>query len=716
MPGLERRYEAKHLQQMQTGVNRLSRMLKINAEEIGRTIAVLQSKQKLDPSKYGAQIKRNKRLQNQIKDQFDQLEADLYGEINQQTADQWALANKKNNILVDSFISGTVDQKYTQLNLDALNQFQKRFQGGKQLSERIHNLTELNKQLYEDYIGTGITQGRSAASIARDLDAINTNPYNVRVFDKEGNVTTLKKISKVLQPDAKGRGIYRSPRKNLFRVTRTETNAAYRISDQTRFQQLDFVVGYEVHLSGSHNISDMCDYMQGKYPKTFQFSGWHPNCYSDDTEIMTEAGWKLFNNLSDSDKIFSLNPISKSPEYVNIVRQYKRWYNEDMIHFNNAFLSVLVTKDHDMVYQNKSDGEFRKRKAIDYSKNNGSIYRASEYEGTNIEFIKIGKYNIDFRVFSEFMGYYLSDGSIAKNRPYWCTVSQQEENDPETYAKIRKCLSKMPFKVTEANVGFHFWNKSMWKYLKQFGKAYDKFIPKEIMNSHKIQIKIFLDAFISCDGTVRQPKSFIGSRGNVFKGVTDSRVYYTASPQMMSDLGECIVKIGNRPGFKNAGGKGKKVKFKNGTYTQNYDIWRISECVSKSATAFKKDLVPYDGFVYDIELERNHIMYLRRNGKPYWGHNCFCYVTSILKTKDEFRRDVKSKNEIKQIPRSAQRYQKTVKNKQYYDWQKNNFSEDKPYKKVGGPSPGIEPYKISINPKDYKPKTKILKSAAKSVL
>ena len=718
MAGLEREYEAKHLLDMKSGGNRLSRMLKINAEQIAQTISVLQSKQLKDPSKYGMQLKRNKRLQSQIQANFDKLEKDLLTGMNKQTADQWALANKKNNILVNSYITGKVDQRYVNLNLDALNEFQKRFQGGKQLSDRVHNLTKVNKQLYQDYIGTGITQGRSSASIARDLDRINTDPYNVKVFDKEGNVVKLKKISPLLQPNAAGRGIYKSARKNLMRMVRTETNAAYRISDQKRYRQLDFIVGYEVHLSAGHNFTDVCDFNQGKYPKDFQFSGWHPNCYSDDTEIMTNGGWKLFKDLLDSDKIFSLNPLNRTPEYVNIARQYKREYNDDMIHFNNAFLSVLVTKDHDMIYQNKSNHEFRKKKAIDFSKNNGSIYRASEYLGIKTDSIKIGEYNIDFDLFAEFMGYYLSDGSITKTRPYWCVISQQKQNDIETYSKIKACIEKMPFDFTMAGVGFNFWDKSMWNYLKQFGKSFYKFVPKEILNSHKKQIKLFLDAFISCDGMIVKPKNFTTFKGNEFKGETDSRTYFTTSPQMMSDIGECIVKVGNRPGFRNDNGKGKLVKFRNGTYKQNNDCWIISECVSKSATVFKKELFPYDGFVYDIELERNHIMYLRRNGKPYWGHNCLCYVTSIKKTKKEFNKGVQnSKNEIKQIPKSAQRYQKTVKNKNYFDWQKDNFTEKGiPLKKVGGASSGIEPYKISIDPKDYKPKANILKSAAKSII
>ena len=188
-------------------------------------------------------------------------------------------------LLTKNYI-GHVPIEYAHLNIDALKAFQARNIKGLNISNRIHNVTELNQQLYKDYIGTGITQGKSSIKIARELNKINADPYNVTVFDKEGNPTRLGRISKILKQNVKGRGIYRSPLKNLFRLTRTETNAAYRLSDYTRIQQLDFVVGYIVHLSASHNIWDMCDGMKGRYPKTFKFYGWHPNCICYVTTIL----------------------------------------------------------------------------------------------------------------------------------------------------------------------------------------------------------------------------------------------------------------------------------------------------------------------------------------------------------------------------------------------------------------------------------------------
>lgn len=85
-----------------------------------------------------------------------------------------------------------------------------------------------------------------------------------------------------------GQGVYRSSYKNARRLAVTETNMAYHSADHERWQQLDFVVGIEVRLSGNHTclgrdgkrheFRDICDDLQGRYPKDFKFTGWHPQC------------------------------------------------------------------------------------------------------------------------------------------------------------------------------------------------------------------------------------------------------------------------------------------------------------------------------------------------------------------------------------------------------------------------------------------------------
>ena len=91
-----------------------------------------------------------------------------------------------------------------------------------------------------------------------------------------------------------------------LRLTATENNIAYRTADYLRYQQMDFVVGIQICLSNNHTVLlqpgettsdpeqqradgspktnavkhlvDICDDLQGRYPKDFKFTGWHPHC------------------------------------------------------------------------------------------------------------------------------------------------------------------------------------------------------------------------------------------------------------------------------------------------------------------------------------------------------------------------------------------------------------------------------------------------------
>jgi len=103
-----------------------------------------------------------------------------------------------------------------------------------------------------------------------------------RVRNEKG-ILCLSKAAKAYNP---GQGIYRSSYKNAMRLTRTETNMAYRKADSLRWQQIDFILGIKIQLSGSHPEEDICDDLAGDYPKDFVFVGWHPQCLCYATSIL----------------------------------------------------------------------------------------------------------------------------------------------------------------------------------------------------------------------------------------------------------------------------------------------------------------------------------------------------------------------------------------------------------------------------------------------
>ncbi len=546
----------------------------------------------------------NKRFEKLLEAYIDKMES----YIQESTVKHWNYAQTKN----DTFFKEKKPVKFKP--------------SKRKISNRIWKQSRRLRTELEMALDLAIQDGTSANKLASELKKYVKNPDELfRVYRDKHGVVTLKGKQ----------GVYKSAYKNAQRLARTEINMAYRRSDIERWNTLTFVTGYEIHLSQNYHNCDICKELKGNYPKNFVWTGWHPNCYSEDTEVLTNNGWKYFKDLHKEDKIFSLNPDTKNVEYVDYVNYFSYRKKGKMIRYHNRSLDMLVTPDHKMVYLNKSDGKtiMTNKTAENFTVSTGGFYRSSEYENKDIEFIKIGKHQIKFELFAEFMAYYLSDGSISWTRNNQFSIAQSKEKSTSTYEKINELLNKLPFKFTALEDRFYLRDKEMYNYLKQFGKSEDKYIPSEIKNASKNQIKIFLDSFIICDGHERPNRSFIGSRGSKFISNKTERMFFTSSNQVASDLGELLVKIGSRPSYSIQKVKGVAVKHRNGTYIGNKDLYRIRECYSKTATSFKREEIDYDGFVYDIELEKNHILYVRRNGKCLWGSNCRCYMTPLLRTK-----------------------------------------------------------------------------------
>jgi hypothetical protein len=199
----------------------------------------------------------------------------------------WNLANQKNDKLVTEYCDNIqVDKMDTffQANTQVLKAFINRTENGMNLSQRVWKLTEPFKSQLEIYLKSGIGSGRSADSIAQDIQQLLKEPNKLfrRVRTPEGRLI-LSKAAKAYHP---GRGIYRSSYQNAVRLASNEINMAYRMSDYTRRQQLPFLRGIRINLSGSHPRPDICDHMTGDYPKEFVFRGWHPRCFCYTTSIM----------------------------------------------------------------------------------------------------------------------------------------------------------------------------------------------------------------------------------------------------------------------------------------------------------------------------------------------------------------------------------------------------------------------------------------------
>ena len=272
----------------------------------------------------------------------------------------WNLAQEKNNELTRKIFGRAKTKKlspeqlqaYFTRNEDGLAAFLERKTAGMNLSDRVWKLTESFKEEMEIAIEQGMRDGRSADQLSRDIRQYLKQPNMLfrRVRDKKTGRLRLSKRAANYHP---GQGVYRSSYKNARRLAATEGNIAYRTADHERWLNSDFVVGYEIHLSNNHTcLNDqgkavrfhcMCDDLQGKYPKQFKFTGWHPHCRCFATPILkTEEEMERDIQLILEGK----NPLPQSENEVKTMpKVFETWMERNQERIANAKSLPYFIKD-----------------------------------------------------------------------------------------------------------------------------------------------------------------------------------------------------------------------------------------------------------------------------------------------------------------------------------------------------------------------------------
>ena len=197
-------------------------------------------------------------LEKRLAELHDQLLADSTAGIR----NQWAISNKKTNVMLDGYlasvkISDAMQKSFRAPNLSALDAFLDRKAAGMNLSDRVWKVTEGVRGEIENIIAKGVLEGKSSVKMAKELQGyISGEP--------------IRYAGKLI------------PGKNLtyqaIRLTANEMNMAFRTADYLQNSRLPFVTGVTVELSASHPENDICDSLVGEYPKGYSFTGFHPLC------------------------------------------------------------------------------------------------------------------------------------------------------------------------------------------------------------------------------------------------------------------------------------------------------------------------------------------------------------------------------------------------------------------------------------------------------
>lgn len=266
----------------------------------------------------------SKKVQQEVETLLRQLHAVTTAAIKQGIELEWEQANEECDKLVQSCLGREVLKDpmfdaYTTHNERAMNAFIARSERGLNLSDRVWKSVRQLRDEMEVAITVSVGEGASAQQMSRRVRQYLDDPdlmfrrfrYKIGeedVKDDNGKVIGKKPVygrkwkKRIKKEDGSygwidydrdsyrtGAGVYKSSAKNAMRVARTETNIAYRRSDNERWQQMDFVLGQRIQLSKKHPKADICDDLQGDYPVEFVFEGWHPQCFCFVTPILMDA-------------------------------------------------------------------------------------------------------------------------------------------------------------------------------------------------------------------------------------------------------------------------------------------------------------------------------------------------------------------------------------------------------------------------------------------
>jgi len=374
---------------------------------------------------------------------------------------------------------------------------------------------------------------------------------------------------------------------------------------------------------------------------------WMTGCFDIETEILTKNGWKRYNELDYHDEFMTLNRGNNNIEYQKANKIFQYLYDGKMFNLETRQVSLNVTPNHNMfIAKGNQEGNkiWRICKPKDifnkkcYFKKDGlwtggkitEYFLLPKVEGrtkTKDKKIPIGEW-------VKFFGLWTAEGHTTSDLKgnYKIGISMFEDTLLNEMHSLLKSWGLNPNKQYRNGKLYRVecCNKQLFLYLKQFGKASQKYIPNEIKELSPYLLKDFLTYFEYGDGEHSE-------------GVTR---LITSSIGLRDDLQEIALKAGYSANFNILMRKGDERKMGKRKLKAKQDIWRITVVkkqnepfINPYRTSSKSTWRDYKGVVWCVNVP-NHIIYIRRNGKTLWSGNSgkdifSSYALSRIKVKKD---------------------------------------------------------------------------------
>ncbi len=348
-------------------------------------------------------------------------------------------------------------------------------------------------------------------------------------------------------------------------------------------------------------------------------------CYSEDTKVLTEQGWKKYNEVENL-KIAQYNPKERTIKFLSHKGVYVYDYKGKMYHFINKRNDILVTPNHKMLAREYGQKELKAIPAENLNYNYIKFVNSGKYIGADKGFFIIPgikhkqkrtheKYThqhkdkkIPANLWLEFLGYYVTEGGVETNPTIG--IVQKKGSKAE---KIKKCLKKLTkilgCSLSEIDCGkyvrFKITQTQIYNYLKDLGlKCHLKKIGLNFSEFSKKQLEIIFNAMMLGDGS------------------SDGK-YFSCTSEKLVDEFQTIAHLIGKSVSKNIhnteGKRGRKATYR----------ITISERIQPSIRKKSIKTINYEGKVYCFSTSTGFFV-TRRNGKIAIQGNTLRAETSVL--------------------------------------------------------------------------------------
>jgi DNA modification methylase len=345
-------------------------------------------------------------------------------------------------------------------------------------------------------------------------------------------------------------------------------------------------------------------------PKKGGFMG---KCYHPDTEVLTKDGWRLMRDVSVGTPVASLNPETKHLEFVPVILTHTYPFEGNLLHFDHRSAEQIVTSNH-KVYVGNQKKVFGLREARKVQKFFHMSNQAEPFRGKN-DPIVVGKHVFDPADFFYMLGLFLGDGyCVTRSLPRcdnWFGFSVKKKRKVASITKSFEALNvNVNIRSSSDRTIFECWDRDLYSFFVSLGKATAKHIPNWIFEYDASSLRRLYDGLMDTDGCIQ------GEQQNV---------YSTSSKQLADDFQTLCLLIGKSCicTVRAAG----DMQFPHGTSFCNegyilpvLEPGKTLYC-QREKRQFNVKRVAHSGDVVCLTLERNHIMYVRYNGKPVWSGN-----------------------------------------------------------------------------------------------